>query len=103
MAIKMEPLITIQLKEYKELMEIKNTFQKAFDENKTIIYHDSYFTGHSGFPVHKFTIVNLDSMTEYLVSEFYELKKINSELNKELNELKEDRKKKSRLSLFKNN
>ena len=85
----MEHLITITLNEYNEIKDIKNNFQKAFDEKKTVLFHDSYFPGHSGYPVHRFTIVNTDTFMDDLRNKISELQKENSKMSNELYELKE--------------
>ena|SRR3990167_2336934 len=85
----MEHLILISLAEYNEIKDIKNNFQKAFDEKKTILYHGSYFSGTSGYPVHYYTIINPDIFMTDLMKEIKGLQKKNSKLCNELFELKE--------------
>jgi hypothetical protein len=92
----MEHLITISLAEYNEIKDIKHNFQKAFDEKKTILFHDSYFPGHSGYPVHKFTIVNTDTFIDDLRNKISELQKENSKISNELYELKEKERKRKK-------
>ncbi len=88
----MTPLITIPLSEYEEIKNIKRNFQKAFDENKTILYHDTQF-GHSGYPLHTYTVVNMDILTSELNDKLKKLSDENYKLKNELSDLKDKYKK----------
>lgn len=85
----MEHLITISLAEYNEIKDIKSNFIKAFDEKKTIVFHDSYFSGPSGYPIHKFTVVNNDEFANDLLAKIQRIEKENSDLWNENYKLKE--------------
>lgn len=85
----MEHLITISLAEYNEIKDIKNNFIKAFNEKKTIVFHDSYFSGPSGYPKHKFTVVNNDEFANDLLNKINGLEKENNDLWSENCKLKE--------------
>jgi hypothetical protein len=40
-----EPQVTISMSEYNELIKIKDNFETAFNNAKSIVYHDSYNVG----------------------------------------------------------
>jgi hypothetical protein len=84
----METQIIISLEKYNELIEINDKFQKAFDENKTILFHDSYFGGHSGYRTNKYTIVNTDTFMDDLRNKIKELNDNYNAVDNELYKLK---------------
>ena len=82
----MEHLITISLKEYNEIKDITENLLKAFDEKKTILFHDSFFPGHAGYPIHRFTVVNTDIFMDDLRNKITDLENQNKKLIKQLSE-----------------
>lgn len=62
----MEHSIIISLDEYNSLIKIRDEVNTAFNAKKTIVFHDSYFPGHSGYPVHRFSVVSNDDFAKDL-------------------------------------
>lgn len=56
----MEPQIIIPLSEYNKLKELQANLSEYLDKNKTLVFHDSQFPGHSGYQIHKYTVVTND-------------------------------------------
>ncbi len=76
-----EPSIIIPLSEYQELERLKLEFVTAFEKGKTIVFHDSYFSGHSGYPTHKYTVVTdnefIFQLQEKIITLECEINKLN--------------------------
>jgi len=86
---RIDPLITISIEEYNELIEFRDSFKKAFDEKKTILFNDSWFPGHTGYAVNKFTIVNQDKLIDDLKNSIDRVKAEKERFRIENFELKE--------------
>ncbi len=82
----MTPLITISFDEYNEIKYIKDNFVKAFNENKTILFRDSYFLGN--YHANEYTIVNTDVFMDELREKLKKMEEENSKLSQKIVVLK---------------
>ncbi len=85
-----EPLVTIPKSEYDELIKIKTEFIDAFNNNKMILKHGSWFSGMSGYPINEYAIVHESVVIAGLNKELQEVKEENNKLydsNRKLQEV----------------
>lgn len=82
------PLVSIPLSEYNDLKKFKDNFEKKFSDKSIVITHDSRFMGHSGYPVHTFSIINETDLIKELLKLLEVYRKDIREYHDEISELK---------------